>query len=387
MMPKHRSDRAMQSGRGFGPYAWKQPLLMTLSTVTWLVLAPSTSAQLARLQSVTSAVPGESGQVELKRAVWSTFYSTAPRTALYGDDLLRVSPGTIVELLCPDLTVTDNVRAGESSVNEACPGTPNGIRDPSSVSETWSALDDSIPFVISPWDGRVLTPTPALRWNPVEGAHEYDITLQKQELGDTWSDVWTVTREGSTSLYPEDQSGLESGEKYRVIVTADTGASSLDGGTPPTSFRLIPGEEREPAAAAIARINDADTSNLIKTLILVEDVYPNFQLFSQGINDLLAAIASGDSSPQIHRLLGDYYLRIGLARPAKTAYLTALSGAIASGQLEEQVLAEWGLGMLYGRIDREEQAKRHLECARLGATALGDSGMLSSIEEAIASLE
>lgn len=386
MMPRHHSDRATQSYRWLKSL-WKQPLLITLSTVTWVVLAPSASAQLARLQSVTSVVPGESGQVELKRAVWSTFYSTAPRTALHGDDLLRVSPGTIVELLCPDLTVTDNVRAGVSSVNEACPGTPNGIRDPSSVSETWRALDDSVPFVIFPWNGRVLTPTPALQWNPVEGAQEYEITLQKQALSDTWSDVWTITHGDSTSLYPEDQPQLQSGERYRLVVTADTGASSLDEGAPPTSFRLIPGEESEAAEAAIARVNSADISNPLKTLILVEDVYPNFQLFSQGVNDLLTVAASGDGSSQIHRILGDYYLRIGLVRPAEIAYLDAVSKAIASGQLEEQVLAEWGLGTLYGRINRAEEARRHLECAKLGAAALGDSDMLSKIEEAIASLE
>jgi tetratricopeptide (TPR) repeat protein len=118
----------------------------------------------------------------------------------------------------------------------------------------------------------------------------------------------------------------------------------------------------------------------LKTLILVEEVYPTYKLFPQGMNDLLALIEAGTETAQIYRLLGDYAIRSGLVLPAESSYRQAIELAVAAHQLEEQVKAQWGLGTLYNRIGKSEQAREQLLQAQQGARTLGDADLLASIE-------
>ncbi|MEM6255903.1 MAG: tetratricopeptide repeat protein [Cyanobacteria bacterium P01_D01_bin.156] len=348
-------------------------LIGALSLVSWLTFSTVAWARLARLQSV------EGGVVYLKRSNWSDFYQTYPPTMLNGDDLLRIEPGTLVTLLCPDNTESDTVSAGVSSVTDACPDTPRRVRPVFGVSDTWSATDPEIPYVITPWSGQVLTPTPHLRWNAVAGARQYTITLQKR-VGADWSDVWTVISDQTVLCYPANQPALELGAEYALRVVAGTGTASSQEWIPTAVFSLVGGRELADAEAEIAAVRSIEAPEAFKTVLLAEEVYPKYKLFAQGIDELLSLIESGAETAHIYRLLGDYYIRSGQALPTEDSYLKALTLAEAEDHLEEQVKVRWGLGTLYNRIGQPEQAREQLLTAQQGATELGDTDLIASIE-------
>ena len=354
---------------------FRQMLLIgALSLMGWLTLSTAAWARFARIISILD------GEVALKREGGTSFQPAFPGTALSGDDLLRVTPGTIVILVCPNRSVTDDVQAGVSSVSTACPDTPRGVRPDFDVSDTWTAGAANIPYVITPWSGQVLTPTPRFRWNAVAGARQYAITLQKWE-GSVWSEVWTVISDQTAICYPANKPELERITEYALRVAVGAGTTSSQEWSPTEVFSLLGGGRREAAEAEIAAVHGMESSQLIKTLILVEEVYPKFKLFAQGIDDLLSLIEAGVETAQIYRLLGDYYIRSGLELPTESSYLKALELATAAENLEEQVKARWRLGTLYNRVDETEQALEQLKAAQRGATELGDANLLDSIEK------
>jgi hypothetical protein len=354
-------------------------LLLALCSLSgWSALATSALAQsrTARLYSV------EGGSVQLRRPSWSNFYRVRPQTTLNRDDLLRVAPGVDVVLLCPD-GLRGPIRAGDSSVNATCLNMPRAVRPSFGVSNYWSGSDASLPYAITPVSGQVLTPTPPLRWNAAGCAQAtYEVTLQRR-VGEGWVDVWKVLSEHSSMDYPADQPALEPGEEYvlRVAIGENVELPELPAET--AVFSLMGGEERQAAMAAIAAVNALEINPATKTLILVEDVYPQYKLFAQGIDELNALIDSGTEDATIHRLLGDYYLRTGLALPAQESYEEAIALAAASENLEEEALAKWGIGTVYGRTEDKAQALTQLQQAQILATTLGDSELIAGIEAEI----
>lgn len=352
--------------------------LISLSILIWLAAIAPSFAQFARLYTV------ENGTVKLKRPNWSAFYVTYPRTMLTGDDLLDVEVGADAVLLCPDGFITDSIQVGISNVSASCFGTPRAVRPSFEVSESWHATEESQPYVISPWSEQVRTPTPPLKWNSVEGAQQYTVTLL-QRAGETWEEIWTVVSDQAEMAYPANQPALEDGREYALKVSLGETSSTPD--SPTVSFRLLDGFDREPLAEEIAEIDSFSVDSVTKTLILVEEVYPRYKLFPEGINQLTALIESGNESELIYRLLGDYYIRSGLVLPAEESYLSSIGLAKENNNLEEEAMATWGLGTLYGRTGQSEAACTYLSRAKQLATDLTDTSLVSSIEDEIARLQ
>ncbi|MEL6468645.1 MAG: hypothetical protein AAFQ74_02875 [Cyanobacteria bacterium J06623_4] len=352
--------------------------LLSLSSLIWLATTPPSFAQFARLYSVRNGI------VELKRPNWSAFYRAYPRTMLTGDDLLDVAVGADVFLLCPDGFVSDAIQTGVSNVGATCVGTPRSVRPSFEVSETWAATDEQQPYVISPWSEQVRTGTPILRWNPVDGAQQYTVTLLRR-AGETWEAVWTATSEQTEMDYPADEPPLEEGREYslQVFTAEDTTATE----SPLASFRLLDGFDQAPLAEKIAEIEAFPVDDVTKTLILVEEVYPRYKLFPEGINQLTALVEAGHGSDRIYRLLGDYYIRSGLVLPTEESYLSAIELAKESNHLEEQVMAAWGLGTLYSRTEQPQAACTYLNSARQLAMDLSDTNLVASIEKEIERLQ
>ena len=156
-----------------------QPLLLlSLAICIWPLFSAAAAAQFARLYDV------QGGAVYLRRRNWTNFYRTYPRTMLLGDDLLNVEVGADVVLLCPDGFLSDSIQVGVSNVGATCVGTPRTVRPSFGVSNQWHATNAGMPYTISPWSEQVLSTAPPLRWNAVEGAAQYEVTLQ-QLLGET----------------------------------------------------------------------------------------------------------------------------------------------------------------------------------------------------------
>jgi hypothetical protein len=345
----------------------------TLSIALYSSTAAAAPLRLARLYSVTG------GTVYLQRPNWSDFYPTAPRTMLTSDDFLNVPVGTEVVLLCPDGNLRDWLGSGVNNVGSVCPGTPRRYRPSFGVSDQWGAADSTKPYVISPRTGQVLSATPALYWNAVAEAQQYEVTLLRRE-GDRWLTVWTATSDRPSLCYPNDQPVLEPGNEYTLQVSIVGEPERTEDLLEKPVFSLVSGEERQAVEAAIAVIESLEIDPAAKTLSLVEEVYPQSKLFAQGINDLKALIESGYETAQVYRLLGDYAIRTGLELPAEESYLEAIRLAETSNSLEEKALATWGLGTVYGRVGKVELAKAYLQQARQIATDLGDSDLINGID-------
>ncbi len=369
-------------------------LIISLSACIWPMFSSTASAQFARLYRVTG------GTVYLKRPNWSSFYRTYPRTMLTGDDLLNIDANAEAFLLCPNGTLSDAVESGISNVSATCNGTPRSVRPSYGISDQWTATNANTPYIISPWSEQVLTARPPLRWNAVEGAQQYGVTLQRR-TGENWVTVWTAMSDRALMNYPADQLPLEPGEEYalQVVVICEIDRADEDLGeaiasetttleetTPAAVFRLIDGFDEQSLAEEIAEIEAFDVDLTTKKLILIEEIYPRYKLFAEGINELTALVEAGDENELIYRLLGDYYTRIGLVLPTESSYLKARELAQESENIEEQALATWGLGTLYARTDQITRACIYLQQAQELASELGDLDLTSGIEAELARL-
>ncbi|MDJ0707191.1 MAG: tetratricopeptide repeat protein [Leptolyngbyaceae cyanobacterium MO_188.B28] len=341
-----------------------------------LVLGSSTAwAGLARIMSIR-------GSVQLQREGWREFQPAYPGTALYGPDLLQPSRGSRVLVICPNGSTRWIVPAGTiSAVNNGCPGTPSALKPQFGVGDLRGGSDPAVPYVIAPRRDSVLNPTPRLSWNPVEGAESYTAALQAR--GET---LWRFETEQTEIPYPDSEPELAPRKLYTLVVTANTGSASTDEAVE-LRFNLLGGDQAGEAQAEIDAIRALDLPELLKTLILVEEIYPNYRLTAVAIADLTNLIDQGVETAQVYRLLGDVYLKSGLRLLAEASYGQAIGLAIPSGELEEQVLAQLGLGELYSQVDEPEKAIRQFQCAQAGATELGDESLISSIEEKLAGLK
>ncbi len=336
--------------------------------ITALALFPSAAqASLARIISVQ-------GSVEIRRATGTTFQRAFPGTALYGPDLLQPSRGSRIIVICPNGRTQWRVPAGTvSAVNNGCPGTPSALKPEFGIGDLRGGSDSTLPYVITPRQDLVLSPRPTLRWNPVEGATQYTVSLRTRR-----GTLWEVNTPESTLPYPDDQPELAPGTRYTLVVQADTGTTSTDD-PPELAFNLLAGEEASEATEAIAAVHALDLPELPKTLILVEEVYSRYQLTAAAIEALEALVSQGFELAQVRRLLGDLYLRSGLRLLAEENYRQAIALAFATDNLEEQVMAQYGLGTLYSRVGETAQAVAQLSAAQDGADALGNATLVADI--------
>lgn len=332
-----------------------------------LALLPTAAqASLARIMSI-------SGSVELQRENWDSFQRVYPGTALYGPDLLRPSRGSRVVVVCPGGSRWIVPAGTVSAVNNGCPGTPRALKPQFGIGDLSGGSDPKIPYVITPRLDTVLSTTPALRWNAVAEAETYTVSLQTRR-----GPLWEIVTDQAALPYPEDQEPLSPGTLYTLVVEADTGAVST-AEPPELRFNLLTGDQATSAAADIAAVEALDLSDMVKTLMLVEDVYPRYNLTGAAIHDLETLIATGCDSAKVRRLLGDWYLKSGLRLLAEENYQLALALAQATDNVEEQVFAQYGLGTLYNRVGEPDQAADFLEAAAAGATELGDTTLAEDI--------
>jgi hypothetical protein len=346
---------------------WRRSLLPLAAAGLSLALLPTAAhAGLARIMTV-------SGSVQLRREAWSEFRPANPGTALYGPDLLEPGRGSRILVICPNGSRWIVPAGTISAVNNGCPGTPRALKPQFGIGDLRGGSDPAIPYVIAPRLDTVLSPTPPLRWNPVEGAETYRVSLQTRRGA-----LWEIETDQTAIPYPNDQPTLAPGTLYTLVVETESGAISTDDPTE-LRFNLLTGDRAEAAQTDIAAVEAMDLPDMVATLILVEDVYPRYELTGTAIEALEGLVAAGCETAKVRRLLGDLYLKSGLRLLAEQNYEAALALALATDNLEEQVLAQYGLGTLYARVGEPEQAVEYLEAAQAGALALGDTTLADDI--------
>ena len=210
------------------------------------------------------------GPAELKRKEWSGFHPTAFGTVLHRGDQLRPAKGAKAVVLCDGLT-TWTVPAGvPSGLSTGCPPPqkPVLVRDGGTIGPSRGASDNSIPYIISPRRTSLLNGQPILRWNEISSKDvtEYRVVIRKEELGDV---VWETKAKESGIQFPDD-TRLQSGVAYLLVVEAKNGTSSEDEGTPDLRFSLMDEAEVRRVESIVEELEGLELADEAKSFALAQ---------------------------------------------------------------------------------------------------------------------
>ncbi len=189
-------------------------------------------------------------------------------------------------------------------------------------------LDPRIPYIISPRRTLLLTDKPVLRWNPVAGATSYTVSIVSEE-----GILWEQKDVRETQLVYPGVPPLKPGVEYKLIVLADSGASSEKEDGQGRSFQLLGAGEAKHVREAVDLLERQSLSGDDKALLQAY-LYRGYYLRAEAIETLEKQAASGSKNPEVYRLLGDLYLQVGVTPLAEKNYMEAIQLYEAAGDAQ-----------------------------------------------------
>ena len=189
-------------------------------------------------------------------------------------------------------------------------------------------LDPLIPYIISPRRTLLLTDKPVLRWNPVAGATSYTVSIVSEE-----GILWEQKDVRETQLVYPGVPPLKPGVEYKLIVLADSGASSEKEDGQGRTFQLLGAGEAKHVREAVDLLDRQSLSGDDKALLQAY-LYRGYYLRAEAIDTLEKQAASGSKNPEVYRLLGDLYLQVGVTPLAEKNYMEAIKLYEAAGDAQ-----------------------------------------------------
>lgn len=322
------------------------------------------------------------GKVSLRRSGWIDFLPVGFGVAVEPGDLLRVAEGGTAAVFCGDESKWE---AGPASL--AADGLEHGVpcqagRPPrpwADVAALRGEEDHLVPYVLRPRNTALLNARPSLSWHPLPDVDTYTLTL----ISDDGQDRPPVQAEGGEMDWPQNWPPLESRATYVLVVEgggrrSDENSASNAG----LGFWLLPAKEAESVQALEARLRGQSLSPIAADL-LVAELYMGHGLRAEAAQ-LLAALATDDSTPAMWLAPGQVYLETGLAAEAQTSFEQALKGAQAAGELESEAAAQVGLGLAARLLNDQEAAGEHLQAARALYEQIGHQDGLDQVDQLLA---
>lgn len=321
-----------------------------------------------------------SGVVELNRRSWDLNHYEPLQfgTTVRWGDLLRTASGSEAIILCANLEKAEI--SSDFMAALPCPQNPPAlVYKGELVIGVRSSDVPQIPVIIAPRKTKLLDDQPPLRWNGVEGATSYDVTL----LGDG-STVWQKQAAGTEMAYPADEEPLQPSVNYILLVEADNGAKSEDEKAKGLGFTLLEPAEAEAVRAEAQRLKDLHLSPEAEAYALAQ-LYANPArgLLAEAIELLEGLTAQGCQESAVYRSLGEWHYAIGLVRLAEERFSQAEELA---GDVESRSAAQAGLGEVYASLGNADEARKWFERAQAGYRELGHSSRVEDIERRIADL-
>ena len=318
------------------------------------------------------------GSAQIKRSGQSQYQSARGGMRLNIGDLVRTEGGAQVRIRCSDLTTTWTMNSNiERGVVWGCP--PDGgfsLRVGRQSDNTLGGIDPTLPYIVTPRRTVISDPQPMLRWNPVAGASRYTV----QVIG---SDVtWETEVSGTQVQYPGTPP-LTPGVDYRVIVEADTGASSqLDVGSETATFELLYPEDLDLVAADVAQIREQGFPEETEALAIA-DIYIREDLLTEAIATLEPFVASGTQTLEVYQALGDIYRYIGLNLLAEERYERAIAIATSNEEIQALADARSGLAEVKVLLEQPQAAIDLLMQAQSGYERLNDTERIQELQARI----
>ena len=351
-------------------------IAVALAITPWICLA---QAQADNNRAMQAFVLQSSATAQVRRAGWTKFTHLSLGAGLQAGDLLDPKDTPII-VICGDLS--KQVVTTISPV--PCPKDRTIITQNQMALAGWQrgpAPDPTIPYLISPRNTLVASPTPLILWNPVDQADSYQVTVRGEGL--EWS-IMIQSADAHSLIYPNDAPHLQSGVAYTIeVIALEQGAvlnSSADEEVPDTSFQVIATDQLAQIQPLLDQLHTQITSKSLTNLIDAQ-VYVQNGLYADALDVLLTAQASKVTasdflaSPIPALVLGDIYLSTGVQLEAEGAYQNAFDLAQTANDLESKALALTGLARLTSSSDRRGKlAAQAVEVwDELGATAQADA--------------
>ncbi|NER27576.1 MAG: tetratricopeptide repeat protein [Symploca sp. SIO1C4] len=316
------------------------------------------------------------GLVKLKRSNWRRYQPAFIGAALAGKDQLLVAQEAFARVLCQNLSVWTPQAGREYTVSQGCGSTGNPQlqqQDDETVVER-ATNNPKIPYILEPRNTALFNQKPKLRWNQVEGASSYTVTVRGP--GVHWSQETTVSEVVYSGEKP-----LQPMLRYWLIVTTNQNQSSLS--EEPEGFFVLSQDQAQEVLAAKEEVKEKQLDPQSEVLALAH-LFHSRSLNTEAIDLLEKEVSGGSSSPAVYQLLGEVYKQIGLNRLARERYLKGLELAQALEDVETIAQVQGGLALTNAIIGNGEEAQNWLGQAKEVYEQLGDQEKASQLEEDIA---
>ena len=368
-----------------GTFTSKRKYQVKIRIAVFIALSSIATSALAASNRISNGlIIHSSGEVALERQNGRIVRPTGG-TLIYPGDKLRTAQNAQLTIQCADLAIK-SIAPGENQLNSCllaksdCSADLVKCPDRSPDKLTWNSAP--IPYIISPRRTKLLDSKPILRWNPVAGATSYKLSLRENGAKLNWE----MTVSGTEAVYPGEPA-LKPGVRYRLIVEANTGASSESPLVEEdTAFRLLEPKQVQGVKDAVGAI-DKQVPNENAQKLAIANLYLNTNLIAEAIEILENIEKTGGETPPINRALGDMYLeKLQLVPQAEVYYSKAINTA-KPDDIEELTAARYGLGEVHSAMRNNLEAMKYLRMAKDGYTALGDLPMAEKVEKQLLDLQ
>lgn len=255
---------------------------MKIRIAVFIVLSSIATSALAASNRISNGlIIYSSGEVAIERQNGLIVRPTGG-TPIYPGDKLRTAQNAQLTIQCADLGIK-SIAPGENQLNSCllakeesksdCSADLVKCPDRGDDKITWNSAP--IPYIISPRRTKLLDSKPILRWNPVAGATSYKLSLRENGAKLNWE----MTVSGTEAVYPGEPA-LKPGVRYRLIVEANTGASSespvVEGDT---EFGLLEPKQVQGVKDAVGAI-DKQVPNENAQKLVISNLYLNTNLIA-----------------------------------------------------------------------------------------------------------
>ena len=175
-----------------------------------------------------------------------------------------------------------------------------------------------IPYIITPRRTSLLNDRPSFKWNAVEEATMYTVSLLEiDEAAGTFRKLWSQSTPETAIDYPADAPSLKPEVEYLLMVETDTGVSSqterIPGGV---GFRLLEADRIQAILADLVQIEEQNLDATAEALAIASLFVENGAI-AAAVQHLEDAAASRVATAPIYAGLGRLYGNfLALPRPA-----------------------------------------------------------------------
>lgn len=283
-------------------------------------------------------VAGVEGDVQLKRDLWADYHTLRFGTQLQIGDLLKLEEGSLVTIVCGDLST---VRlTGKDVWGVECRESEDGlVYRGSRINRTRGSEKAAIPIILSPRKTKIINPRPVIRWEKVHSVTSYSVVVRG--CGASWRrTVGAVT----WLAYPDAEPALKARRTCTATIHAGT-VSSAQEETPDLGFQVLGADDSRAVRDRLGKIEELNLSGPAKQY-LRSLAYASRELRAAAIDEL-EQLSSQYREAGLLIFLGSLYVDVVLYEQAADRFQQALELARHNGDTEAIAVATRRLGTLY----------------------------------------